>query len=390
MRSAVVALVAIVLAGCMAPDGERDTDRTLGPQSIEVDMRRSVLNITLLEGKPTVVVTLSITEDLWIHPHYGAGLVEPFAAEDASRWVLCPWTRAYGLPPDVQHRVIPMWEEEGKLTAAMTGSGWGVPAGDGCDALHESPVRYGSIEAAQPHDGTLVLLVTAAPLLSSNEGSYRDPRSAHPSTAPSFQLIVGVATQRCTDDVANADLCPPAHEVDVEPTYRAGDPEFSRYYGEGDPCDDCGFDVVDSRTLAEVAAEAGKLTFTARHRVGQGITLALGGSGAGQDVRGAPIQTAGTGRIVMDALLAADRPLAEVHCEENTNQASVAILAEHSSAPRLDIAFDVVSSGRRYALSMLTVPIDLGAMGWALETGAWTQTLPSLLTGTSGPGCDDV
>lgn len=277
-------LLSLLIAGCAAPTAPRDdaggADAAL-PSSVDVDLHAYVLNITMPEGQPTMLVTMNVTKDMWVRPFAGGyGLGSSAPAENPAYWILCPWVKSYGLPNDVHYHVLPFWLQGRTLDLAVSfvrnfadttaAEGLG-PGNDGRCATYESTDRPLSIAADEPLDGKLVLLLTAKP-----DEEYQTS-GVQGDQIPAFSIVTGIARATCSDDATSSQSmrrCPPDQEQEVEPTLRGGVPVYSFHNAlERKPCDDCGFVISDQRTGISAAA-VGSLNVNRTGAVAHGVSFA--------------------------------------------------------------------------------------------------------------------
>ncbi len=367
----VIGLASVLfLAGCGSPATTRDDPAASEPaNSLDVDLHEYLLNITMPEGQPTMLVALNVTKDMWVRPFAGMGMMQ---ATDPTFWVLCPWVRSFGLRPDVHYGHFPFWLDQSTLTAATHSQdwqdGWGDADGGHCAALTHTYGRRAAIASDQPFDGTLVLILAARP------DRMTFPRVETADAVPEFHLVVGIARAACPTDAAA--LCPPSKEVRADPLVRAGMLVDAHYNTQGPACDRCGFDIRDNTTRVETTPQAGgafsvgTLSASRTGDIANGFTIARADSNGPTEVElqlfgeGTPIRASCTGDLY----------------------GYVWILASHQTALTMLANFDMKATPF-WGIAMKQIPIDLAALGWTFSPTIQIETYRPILTGTTGSQC---
>lgn len=359
MRLGVSALL-LLLAGCAAPafppdDAASGHDARL-PSSLDVDLHEHVLNITMPEGQPTMLVALNVTEESWVRPHLGApapGGYRKVSATADTYWALCPWVKSTGLADGFHYVVLPFWLESSSLVAAapFLPMWWSRDAdGGACVSGTSWNNQDAAISADAPHAGTLVLLIAVAP---------DETAGAQAGDPPPFEFTVGLGTRVCPDD--DTAWCPPDAAVPAEPIARAslGLAAVWDTYEGSEACDECGFQIEDARTRVGTALEVGSLRLTREGSVERGVTMALAGS-ALRPGGGPP------GRSALTARLSSDEILIESTCADDQGNHAIAFVAPHRYPISFTAEYDLLGS-RGFRAETLEIPVDVTALGWVVQ-----------------------
>lgn len=363
MRPA-AAVLALLLSGCLATGPATDAEPPSPPAvtSLDVDLHEYLLNITMPEGQPTMLVQLNVTKDMWVRPIEGAacsidGVCKTWLEDlptwpaSAPFWTLCPWVRSVGLPDGWVYRAFAFWENTSVLrpaARAWADRAWTDADGGHCATGVTRNLPYGTIASELPRNGRLVLLLAAVPAASS-------PVSADEGTwvNPSFHFMVGVARKRCQTE--SGWFCPPAAQQEAVPLLRGGVP-VATMRDVGQTCVDCGFIIRDNRTPSG-APVLGSVTIGRTGIVGPGVSVArvLAFANAG------PASPTG-GRATLEMKLEEGARRAEATCENTGTQMVLALLAGHTTHPRFSATLDGVGPWE-YRVWMLEMPLDADSIG---------------------------
>lgn len=373
----------LAFAGCAAPtanqeggrDGAEDADL---PDTLAIDLRDSLLDITMPEGQPTMLVALNVTKDMWVRPRLGTGAgADPIAApigEHAEYWVLCPWARSFGLPDGHWYHGVPFWLEDATLTLASER----IPLPPGTDGLRDDsggvcltkaygPDRWSAVAADEPRDGVLVLLLAV------NGIPERFPREEPAAPTPEWRLLVGIASEACpasTDGAAP--FCPPTPETRAQPLARAGlalyagadldcpEPCVGDEEDDTPPCPEaCGFTVEDGRMRAANVPLTGRVELSRVTDTARGLAYALASAAS------APFQ----------ASLRAGSTEASGACDTPVDNQAVQILLAHDEPAELRMSVDFAKPNLvGFGAFLVEIPLDLAHIGLSFAPsgeGTW-------------------
>lgn len=360
-------LFVAVLAGCVAPITRNDGAAPGLPSSLDVDLHDHRLNITMPAGQPSIMVTLNVTSDMWIRPHFPG---KPFGAfpsapapvnslRDDSFWTLCPRVQAVGLAGDVNWVAYPFWLKETHLVPAyglIAAQNPGNSTASSCVGVPVTLAREFTIRANVPFNGTLVLLLAA---------QVSDPLPGESQAfSAAFRFLVGIATD-CKDD--SAKLCVPAPEVPAQPAIRGGLPVQASQFSErdGNVCQACGFEVNDQRSQT-AGVPNGKLSAIRRTDDAPGLTFVV----IQQFRTGVPADLSVAVSPMLDATLDLRTGDASVvnQCSEPGAPSIWAIISHHRRAV-LNASFDSTGGMDWYA-AMTDTPLDISQAGWTMQATA--------------------
>lgn len=308
-------VVGLFLSGCAAPATPKDdaTRPTAAiPSSLDVDLHDYVLNITMPEGQPTMLVALNVTKDMWVRPLIGIpGARVP--ATDSRAWVLCPWVKSFGLSGGAA------WTSAVFLQVGTVTKPSG--ATDTVDRIQDDSTggicvgsvgweaSVYSVSANEPINARLWVLITARP----TSGA----QIATSWVSPEYRLHVGIGARLCQND-SGATYCPPETSASASPMARGGPPIF-REFVDGKPCNDCGFKIDDRRTLNRGTIRVERAT-----DVRIGITAATAGFG--------------TNAVAME--VSADNRTASIRCTDRSGNGWANMVVGHLTGSAVRATFD--------------------------------------------------
>ncbi len=348
MRNSAIAtlILSLILAGCAVPAATRDDEGTPPIASAaDVDLHDYVLNITMPEGQPTMLVTLDVSPDMWVRPFIGAptplGYRNTPATQQPTYWVLCPWVASEGVADGALTVTFAFWLDAERLVPAGALAYANDDEGGGrCAGSVFYDTRVMSIATNEPFAGSLALLVTM------ENGVTTFPRPANEPPSAPVRLSVGIATKPCDRDFGSY-YCPPDEAVAVEPLLRGGMP-LDAYHTDSTPCNGCGYQIDDRRDLG-----AGNVHVTRTGEVTQGLTFVYA--------------SYGTNAVV--AQLTTDGEVTNLSCSDVAGNSWLHFLASHNTPAELQLDFDIrgIRPAGSFDVDMIEIPIDLRVTGFTLE-----------------------